>query len=68
MTANRKPRKLKLPPPCRYCGFVSDTHAREGYRLGPELYSCRNAEECGERIRANKAAKGIPIDTSELPF
>jgi hypothetical protein len=68
MTANRKPRTLKNPQPCRYCGFVSNTHKHERGLMGTADYECRDADACGDRIRANNAAKGIPADTSDLPF
>jgi hypothetical protein len=64
----RKPRKLKAPQPCRYCGHVCDTHVREG-RGGAAAsrvsYSCRDAAKCGERLRGGKPieqqADGIPF-------
>ncbi|HVL12905.1 MAG TPA: hypothetical protein VM529_10090 [Gemmata sp.] len=65
----KTPRKLKNPQPCRYCGFVSDAHAHERGLMGVSDYECRNVEECGDRIRAGKIAKGVPLnDASDTPF
>lgn len=69
-TMNAKtPQKLKTPQPCRYCGHVSDTHRheRKGYTTRP-AYECRDAAECGRRIRTAHAAAGIPQDNGDLPF
>jgi hypothetical protein len=65
----KQTRNLKNPQPCRYCGFVSDTHKHERGLMGVPDYECRNVDECGDRIRADKVAKGIPLDdASDIPF
>lgn len=67
--ANRNARKLKTPQACRYCGLVSDLHKYERQVcFGFNKYERRDANACGDRIRANKAAAGIPEDKSDLPF
>jgi hypothetical protein len=70
MTLTRKPRGLKAARPCRYCGHVGVGMGREDRNhAGPALYSCRDVDGCGARIRAAKAAAGIvrhPAD--DLPF
>lgn len=62
----RKPRRLKAPQPCRYCGHVCETHAREATKGGAFVaYSCRDAKACGERIRAKTNWK---ITDDGIPF
>lgn len=69
MAATRRPRKLKTPQPCRYCGFVSDSHKHERLYGGQANYECRSAEECGERLRARRTAEELArLDADDLPF
>lgn len=69
MTPTRKPRKLKTPQPCRYCGFVSGTHRHERGLYGVPSYECRNASECGDRLRAKRTSEELARPAAEdLPF
>jgi hypothetical protein len=64
----QKPKRLNVPQPCRYCGFLSDGHRHERGLYGVPNYECRDVSGCGDRIRANKVAKGERVDSSDLPF
>lgn len=68
----RVQRKLKSPKSCRYCGFVCVTHVREGNggaAASVTSYSCRDADACGERIRAKRTpCEREAIQNSYLPF
>lgn len=64
-----KPRKLKSPQPCRYCGFVSDEHRHERGLYGVPSYECRDANACGDRLRAKLTAEEmVKLDADDLPF
>lgn len=59
---------------CRYCKREG-TSARGGdlVREGPcgpgaPLYACRDLEACGERLREQRRAAGIPDTDPSVPF